>query len=51
MAGAANQKRRDVGVAAALDVGLIAWDIVIPFDPKRYGWSPGLPTVDEGAEW
>jgi hypothetical protein len=43
MAGAANEKRRDVCVAAALDVGLIAWNVVIPFDPKRYRWSRDFP--------
>ena len=43
MAGAANQKRWDECVVAALYVGLIAWNVVIPFDPKRYGWSRDFP--------
>jgi hypothetical protein len=43
MAGAGNEKRWDVCVVAALDVGLIAGNVVIPFDSKRYGWSSGLP--------
>jgi hypothetical protein len=43
MAGAANQKRWDVCVVAALYVGLIAWNVVIPFDPKRCRWSWDFP--------
>jgi hypothetical protein len=43
VAGVAEEERRDVCVVAALDVGLIAWKAVIPFDPERHGWSRDLP--------
>jgi hypothetical protein len=41
MAGAANEKRWDVCVAVALDVGLIAGNIVIPFDFEEVRLVPG----------
>jgi protein-S-isoprenylcysteine O-methyltransferase Ste14 len=41
--GASNQERWDRYVVYGIAIGFILWIVIMPFDAKRFGWSPFIP--------